>query len=81
MKLISVSNNSRRPKVWSGGARRDRTADLLHAMQALSQLSYGPTMLEAEFYADVKSSPSVFCMRDTRATQTKSPDRSQGFVL
>src|ERR1700722_483072 len=29
--------------VKSGGARRDRTADLLHAMQALSQLSYGPT--------------------------------------
>src|SRR5690606_8614013 len=27
----------------SGGARRERTADLLHAMQALSQLSYGPT--------------------------------------
>ncbi len=27
----------------SGGARRDRTADLLHAMQALSQLSYDPT--------------------------------------
>ena len=27
----------------TGGARRDRTADLLHAMQALSQLSYGPT--------------------------------------
>jgi hypothetical protein len=26
----------------SGGARRDRTVDLLHAMQALSQLSYGP---------------------------------------
>jgi hypothetical protein len=25
-----------------GGARRDRTADLLHAMQAPSQLSYGP---------------------------------------
>ena len=29
----------------SGGARRDRTADLLHAMQALSQLSYGPVLL------------------------------------
>jgi hypothetical protein len=28
--------------VEGGGARRDRTADLLHAMQALSQLSYGP---------------------------------------
>src|SRR5262249_59233990 len=27
----------------AGGARRDRTADLLHAMQALSQLSYGPS--------------------------------------
>ncbi len=26
-----------------GGAKRDRTADLLHAMQALSQLSYSPT--------------------------------------
>ena len=24
------------------GAKRDRTADLLHAMQALSQLSYSP---------------------------------------
>ena len=26
-----------------GGARRDRTDDLFHAMEALSQLSYGPT--------------------------------------
>jgi hypothetical protein len=25
-----------------GGAKRDRTADLLHAMQALYQLSYSP---------------------------------------
>jgi hypothetical protein len=29
----------------NGGAKRDRTADLLHAMQALSQLSYGPNFL------------------------------------
>ena len=29
----------------SGGARRDRTADLLRARQALSQLSYGPFLL------------------------------------
>jgi hypothetical protein len=29
-------------EVDHGGARRDRTADLLHAMQALSQLSYNP---------------------------------------
>ncbi len=31
-----------------GGAKRDRTADLLHAMQALSQLSYGPDVAENE---------------------------------
>ena len=31
----------------AGGARRDRTADLLHAMQALSQLSYGPFSLQS----------------------------------
>jgi hypothetical protein len=29
-----------------GGAKRDRTADLLNAIQALSQLSYGPTLRE-----------------------------------
>src|SRR5690625_5699267 len=28
--------------VLFGGGKRDRTADLLHAMQALSQLSYTP---------------------------------------
>ena len=33
----------------SGGAKRDRTADLLRARQALSQLSYGPIFLQA-FY-------------------------------
>ena len=32
--------NSRDP---AGGARRDRTDDLLLAKQALSQLSYGPS--------------------------------------
>ncbi len=29
----------------SGGAKRDRTADLLRARQALSQLSYGPNYI------------------------------------
>ncbi len=28
--------------IVSGGARRDRTADLYNAIVALSQLSYGP---------------------------------------
>ncbi len=32
-----------------GGDKRDRTADLLHAMQALSQLSYTPTTYSAVF--------------------------------
>ncbi len=31
-----------RVSVTSGGAMRDRTADLLRARQALSQLSYSP---------------------------------------
>src|SRR6185437_5378217 len=32
-----------------GGASRDRTGDLLHAMQALSQLSYSPKPKERHF--------------------------------
>ena len=32
----------------AGGARRDRTADLLLAKQALSQLSYGPVSWSAD---------------------------------
>jgi len=32
----------------TGGGKRDRTADLLHAMQALSQLSYTPKKLKPE---------------------------------
>ena len=32
-----------------GGGKRDRTADLLHAMQALSQLSYTPKQRGANF--------------------------------
>ena len=31
--------------ITAGGARRDRTDDLLLAKQALSQLSYGPAAL------------------------------------
>ena len=44
--------HAHQPFVWtafrkqkSGGARRDRTDDLLLAKQALSQLSYGPVAL------------------------------------
>jgi hypothetical protein len=46
-----------------GGARRDRTADLLHAMQALSQLSYSPKegVYSSDLTADVKLNFSVPC--------------------
>ena len=37
-------------KAGIGGAKRDRTADLLHAMQALSQLSYGPVPIKGPFW-------------------------------
>ena len=36
-------------KINSGGARRDRTADLYNAIVALSQLSYGPEPRDAHF--------------------------------
>jgi hypothetical protein len=32
------------PPLNNGGAKRDRTADLLRARQALSQLSYSPSV-------------------------------------
>lgn len=32
----------------TGGANRDRTDDLLNAIQALSQLSYGPTLFQPD---------------------------------
>ncbi|MDB5572556.1 MAG: hypothetical protein JWN93_3739, partial [Hyphomicrobiales bacterium] len=34
-----------------GGARRNRTDDLFNAIEALSQLSYGPTVFEPGFSA------------------------------
>ena len=34
-----------------GGAKRDRTADLLLARQALSQLSYGPEYMDVRMSA------------------------------
>ena len=44
---------------------RDQTDDLLHAMQALSQLSYGPTSEGREFCGrrPAKSNPRDLCDR------------------
>jgi hypothetical protein len=36
--------------MYFGGARRDRTDDLLRAKQALSQLSYGPKINKCQMY-------------------------------
>jgi hypothetical protein len=44
----------------SGGARRDRTDDLLLAKQALSQLSYGPAPVDIGWLAG-RSLPVVAC--------------------
>ena len=35
----------------SGGDKRDRTADLLNAIQALSQLSYTPELLDGGVFS------------------------------
>ena len=37
-----ILGNTRFPRICVGGDKRDRTADLLNAIQALSQLSYTP---------------------------------------
>src|SRR6202008_2011204 len=52
---MAVPREARRAK--RGGARRDRTADLLHAMQALSQLSYGP-LPNPHALGDAREEPS-----------------------
>ena len=45
---LKARKNHHFPKktvVFDGGDKRDRTADLLNAIQALSQLSYTPVQL------------------------------------
>ncbi len=44
----------------SGGARRDRTDDLLLAKQALSQLSYGPDRSGTRLHQGYGGQPSQF---------------------
>ena len=46
--------SNRAPAFLFGGGKRDRTADLLHAMQALSQLSYTPYTERIGDYTDAK---------------------------
>ena len=44
-KALFLSDEHDYQMLKAGGARRDRTDDLLNANQALSQLSYGPNRL------------------------------------
>ena len=60
-----------------GGARRDRTADLLHAMQALSQLSYGPECFRGSREAYQKSR-SVLPAGGTGTSGTAAIPRGRG---
>ena len=55
-KKASKNKNFSRLLLTNGGAGEDRTLDLLHAKQALSQLSYGPMTkaIIARAFASVK---------------------------
>ena len=52
----------------AGGARRDRTADLVIANDALSQLSYGPVM------AASLRRPTIGAIYDQRQGQVKNAE-------
>ena len=60
-----------------GGARRNRTADLLNAIQALSQLSYGPLSRPPDWVParSAETSPGfprdqASCARQMQMTET-----------
>jgi hypothetical protein len=54
-------SNSMPLRGGSGGAKRDRTADLYNAIVALSQLSYGPNLWNTHVMGDVVSYFRVSC--------------------
>ena len=55
---------------WSGGDKRDRTADLLNAIQALSQLSYTPISSLSE----VVGQNGLALLRQSHAGWNSPPD-------
>lgn len=68
-KLLSYSYNAPYFSIY-GGARRDRTDDLLNAIQALSQLSYGPLLQRTGSSAAVKRD-ILPCPRNDNPLKTK----------
>jgi hypothetical protein len=76
---------ARRSSIPSGGARRDRTDDLMLAKHALSQLSYGPEPEDECFLLGVRGLPgrsaaarSAFALRAT-ARQPSSRFAREGW--
>ena len=69
--------NARKPMEWklkkgANGANGIRTHDLLHAMQALSQLSYGPEVNQVYQIRTFSASP-FFNRLSTQSNPTKPP--------
>jgi hypothetical protein len=60
-----------------GGGTRDRTADLLHAMQALSQLSYTPNGETAEPYCTRPDKPFLLETGGVDGARTRDPRRDR----
>ena len=72
--------------MFGGGDKRDRTADLLHAMQALSQLSYTPIISRPNCYCNtrhLKQSKilAYFCVLALIFGGKYSPQALEGFSL
>jgi hypothetical protein len=71
---IVISRTSKKLDQPAGGARRDRTDDLLLAKQALSQLSYGPYELwPSAMVSDQRSKLRIVKRSDARFA---TPDRN-----
>ena len=74
----SVSLPSRSCKAAkAGGARRDRTDDLMLAKHALSQLSYGPVPEDECFVALRLSSPSLWLRRSSLRSRRPAEPKLQ----
>ena len=58
-----ILGNTRFPRICVGGDKRDRTADLLNAIQALSQLSYTPIFALCGDSLDIIAREAVFVKR------------------
>ena len=61
-----------------GGGKRDRTDDLLHAMQALSQLSYTPNAAK-DYTESATRLPSELAAEDWYRLRRDRDHRASGF--